>query len=124
MAIMGDFNHPDVCWISNMARHTRSRQFLQCIDNNFLMEVVEEPVNGSVLLELLFTKKKELVGDVVSEGSLGCSSHKMREFMILCGKSKAMSRIATLDFRRANFDFFKDLLGGIPWARVLVVRGP
>ena len=81
-------------------------------------------MNGSVLLELLFTKKKELVGDVVSEGSLGCSSHKMREFMILCGKSKAMSRIATLDFRRANFDFFKDLLGGIPWARVLVVRGP
>lgn len=53
-----------------MARHTKSRQFMQCVDNNFLMEVVEEPVNGSVLLDLVFTKK-ELVGDVMSEGSLG-----------------------------------------------------
>ncbi|KGL78095.1 hypothetical protein N309_02912, partial [Tinamus guttatus] len=27
--------------------------------------------------------------------------------------------IATLDFKRANFDLFRELLGGIPWARVL-----
>ena len=38
----------------------------------------------------------------------------MVEFKILYGRSKAISRIATLDFRRASFDFFKDLLGGIP----------
>ena len=40
--LMGDFNHPDICWQSNKARHTRSRQFLQYIDGYFLMQVVEE----------------------------------------------------------------------------------
>jgi len=35
------------------------------------------------------------------------------------GRIKAISRSATLDFSRANFDLFKDLFGGIPWAGVL-----
>jgi len=52
-------------------------------------------------------------------GRLGCSHHEMVEFKILCGKSKAISRIATLDFGGANFDLFKDLLGGISEARAL-----
>ena len=47
----------------------------------------------------------------------------MVEFKILSGRSKAISRIATLDFRRANFDLFWDLLGAIPWARVLEGKG-
>jgi len=33
------------------------------------------------------------------------------------------SRITTLDFRRVNFGFLKDLLGGIPWVRALEDRG-
>lgn len=28
---------------------------------------------------------------------------------------KSMSRIKTMNFRRVNFDLFKDQLGGIPW---------
>lgn len=47
----------------------------------------------------------------------------MVEFKILCGRSKVLSRIATLDFRRIDFDFLKDLLGGIPWAAVLEGKG-
>jgi len=34
------------------------------------------------------------------------------EFRILHGRYKAIGRIATLDFRRANFDILKDLPGG------------
>ena len=44
----------------------------------------------------------------------GCSNHEIMEFGILNRRNKAVSRIATLDFMRAKFDLFKDLLGGIP----------
>ncbi|GAB0189216.1 mitochondrial enolase superfamily member 1 [Grus japonensis] len=47
----------------------------------------------------------------------------MMEFRILCGRSTAISRITTLDFRRANFGLFKDLLGRIPWVKALEGRG-
>jgi len=56
-------------------------------------------------------------------GRLGCSDHEMVEFSILCGRSRAISRIKTLDLRRYNFGLFKELLGGIPWARALEGKG-
>jgi len=56
-------------------------------------------------------------------GRLGCSDHEMVEFRILRGGSRAISRIKILDFRRANFGLFKELLGGIPWVRALEGRG-
>jgi len=47
----------------------------------------------------------------------------MVEFRFLHGGSRAVSRITTLDCRRANFGLFKDLLGGIPQVRTLQGRG-
>jgi len=47
----------------------------------------------------------------------------MVNFRILHGGSRAISRIKTLDFRRANFGLLKDLPGGIPWVRALEGRG-
>jgi len=56
-------------------------------------------------------------------GRLGCSDHEMVKFRILRGGSRAISRIKTFDFKRANFGLFKELLGGIPWVRALEGRG-
>jgi len=44
------------------------------------------------------------------------------KFRILYGGNRAVNLITTLDFRRANFGPFKDLLGGIPWVRALEGR--
>ncbi|GAB0209149.1 rapamycin-insensitive companion of mTOR-like [Grus japonensis] len=123
LVVMGDFHHPDICWKGNTARHAQSRRFLQSIDDNFLTQVVEEPTRRGVLLDLVLTNKEGLVGDVKVGGSLGCSDHEMVEFRILRGRSRAISRITTLDFRRGNFGLFKDLLGRIPWVRALEGRG-
>lgn len=42
------------------------------------------------------------------EGSLACRTMR---WWIMRRRSRAASRIATLDFRRASFDLFQDLLG-------------
>jgi len=47
----------------------------------------------------------------------------MVECRILSGGSRAIIRITTLDFRRANSGLFQDLLGGILWVRALGGRG-
>ncbi|GAB0206830.1 hypothetical protein GRJ2_003148600 [Grus japonensis] len=119
---MGDFKHPDICWKGNTARHAQSRRFLQSTDDNFLTQLVEEPMRREVLLDFVLTNKG-LAGDVKVEGSLGCRDHEMVEFRILRGRSRAVSRITTLDFRRANFGLFRDLLGTIPWVRDLEGKG-
>lgn len=98
----------NICWISNTARHTWSMQFLQFVDYNFLIHVTEKPVRKGVLLGLGFTNKEGLVRDAKVGGSLGGSDYGMVEFKILCGGRKIIISFATLDFRRANFDLFKD----------------
>ena len=64
LVLMGDFSYPDICWISNVARHAWSRWFLQCVEDNFLMQVVEELMRGGVLLDLLLTNREGLVREV------------------------------------------------------------
>jgi len=114
LVLMGDFNHPDISWEGRTARHMQSRRFLQSIDDNFLTWVVEQPMRRDVLLDLVLTNTEGLVEDVKAGGNLSCSDHEMVEFRILCGGSRAISRITALDFRGANFGLFRDLLGGTP----------
>ena len=66
-------------------RHTLSRRFLQCVEDNFLMQV---------------------------GGSLQCNDHEIVEFRLLYGRDKAVSRVATVNFRRANFDLFLEVSNG------------
>ena len=85
--------------------------------------MVEEPTRRGVLLTLVLTNRNGLVRDVKAGGSLGCSDLVMVEFKILSRRSKAKSRIVTLDFWWDNLDVFWGLLGGISWARVLEGKG-
>ena len=83
----------------------------------------DEPTRRGVLLYLVLANKAGPVEVVKAEGRLGCSDQEMTEFRISCGRIRKPSRIATLDFRRANFDLFKQLLGEIPWDRGLEGKG-
>ncbi|KAK4826009.1 hypothetical protein QYF61_003782 [Mycteria americana] len=80
LVLVGDFNLPDVCWKYNTAERKQSRRFLECVEDNFLTQLVSEPTRGGSSLDLLFTNREGLVGDVVVGGCLGLSDHDMIEF--------------------------------------------
>ncbi|GAB0205246.1 hypothetical protein GRJ2_002990200 [Grus japonensis] len=100
-----------------------SRKFLECIDDNFLLQVLKDPTRRGAMLDLILTNKEGLVGDVKLKGSLGCSDHEMVEFRILRAARRARSKLTTLDFRRADFGLFRDLLGRISWDKALEGKG-
>lgn len=54
-------------------------------------------------------------------GKVYINTHDLEvvKFSIIQGRSRAPSRITTLDFCSANFVLFRDILVGIPWARVI-----
>ena len=74
---MGDLSHPDISWEDHPARHMQSRRFLQSIDNNCLMQVVELPMRRGALLDLGLTKRDGWVENVKVGASLGCSDREM-----------------------------------------------
>ncbi|GAB0206109.1 hypothetical protein GRJ2_003076500 [Grus japonensis] len=124
LVLMGDFNHPDICWRDNAAERKQSRKFLECVNDNFLLQVIEESTTRrGTMLDLSLTNKEGLVRDVKLKGSLDCSDHEMVEFRILRAVRRALSKLTTLDFSRADFGLFRDLLGRIPWDKALEGRG-
>ncbi|KAM8793546.1 E3 ubiquitin-protein ligase RNF38-like [Eudromia elegans] len=61
---MADFNLPVICWKYNLAERKQSRMFVECMEDNFLSQLVSKPARVGAPLDLLFTNRG-LVGDVV-----------------------------------------------------------
>ncbi|GAB0186388.1 hypothetical protein GRJ2_001104100 [Grus japonensis] len=80
LVLLGNFNHFDICW--KVARRA-TRRLLECIEDNFLSQVIDNPTRGDAILDLLVTNASELISDVKIGGSLGCSDHLLVEFAVL-----------------------------------------
>lgn len=48
-------HHPKIFWNGSTAGHEQTRRFLECINDNFLTQGIEEPA----LLDLISTDKEE-----------------------------------------------------------------
>lgn len=70
-------------------------------------------MSRGALLSLTLASKGELDKDVKVGGNLRCSDHEMPEFRILREGSRAKSKTTTLNFMRADFGRFLDLLGRV-----------
>ncbi|PKU37237.1 rna-directed dna polymerase from mobile element jockey-like [Limosa lapponica baueri] len=57
LVLMGDFNHPGICWEGYTARHLQSRRFLQCIDDNFLTQANPQESQTLEETEKVWTKE-------------------------------------------------------------------
>ena len=64
---------------------------------------------------MLVENREGLVRDVMVGGCLGHSDCEIVKFKIFSVIRKKDSRVATLDFRRANFNLFRELFNRVPW---------
>ncbi|GAB0185412.1 cAMP-dependent protein kinase inhibitor alpha [Grus japonensis] len=117
---MGNFNYPNICWRDNTAGHKQSRRFLKFVDDNFLLQVMEEPMRRGAMLDLVLTKKEGLVGNVKLKGSLG----EMVELKTLRAARRVHSKLTMLDYRRTDFGLFRDLFGRVPGGKALEQEEP
>jgi len=123
LVLVRDFNLPDICWKYNTAERNQSRRFLECVEDNFLMQLVSEPTRGGDSLDLLFTNIEGLVGDVVVRGRLRLNNHEMMEFSGHGEVKRVVSKTITMDFQRADSGLFRTLVERVPWERVLKGKG-
>ena len=100
--LMGDFSRPDICWDRAMPGGRQSKRFLETVEDNFLVQVIDGPTRGEAILDLVLSNEEESIREVKIRGSLGCSDHALVEFVILKNAGLTKSRARTLCFRRVN----------------------
>ena len=119
----GRLQPPNICWKSSTVSCRQSRRLLECIDNNFLSQIIDSPTRGDVILDQMVTNASELIGHIKTGGSLGCSDHVLVEFAVLRDVGQAKSKVRTLNFRKAKFHLFKELVNRIPWETTFRYEG-
>ena len=60
LILLGDSNHPDICWKCSTASCKQSGRLLECIEDNFLMQLTDSPTRGEALPDRLLTNTDEL----------------------------------------------------------------
>ena len=111
MVVMGDFNYPDISWEEHLATSKRSKNFLMCMDELYMTQEVYGPMRGKVLLDLVLAMGDDLISDLTIEGKLGDSDHELITSTIHRKPSKSVSDAEVLDFRKADFDKLRRLVG-------------
>ena len=71
------------------------------------------------MLDLLLTKVSELIGDIRTGSCLVSSYREMMEFTLLRDIRQRKSKIRKLNFRKANFHLFRELISPNPKESVL-----
>ncbi|XP_059581920.1 uncharacterized protein LOC132249993 [Alligator mississippiensis] len=110
---MGDLNFPDICWEEQSARSDSSRRFLAEIQDLHLTQEVHSPTRGNALLDLVLATGDDLVVGLQVLDHLGDSDHRLLEFTIQRKVAKASSKAAALDFRRADFNEVRRIVGEV-----------
>lgn len=95
----------------------QSWRLLECIEENFLVQVLDKATRDEVLPDLVLTIAEELNKEGKLGGTWGCSDCALFELVIL--REMAKSKVS----RRTNFRLFRKLLDEIPWEVVLRGRG-
>lgn len=78
--LRGDLDLAGICWKYKTARRKQSGRFLECMEENFLMQLQREPSREGALLGLFLVNSGGLVGDVKAGGYLGPSDQEFRIF--------------------------------------------
>jgi len=93
----------------------QSNNLLKSIEDNILVQALDRPTRGEVLLNLVLTSTEEIINKVKIRGSLGCNDHALVEFLISRNMGRTKIAVRTVNFRRVKFQLFVEL----PWKTVL-----
>ena len=103
-----------ICWKSSTVSCRQSRRLLECIEDKFLGQVIDGPTRGGTTMDVLLTSVNELIDDIRIGGCLGCSDHAVVEFTLQRDMRQVKSKARKLNFRKANFQLFKELIKKTP----------
>ena len=118
IVLCGDFNLPHVDWAEHSSCPPSRAANVMCdIAQDFsLQQLVPEPTRGAHTLDLLLTNNPDGVTGVKVVDGLPGADHAAVDFVLKVAppRSSAEKRIV-YDFKKADFEQFRDLLSAIPW---------
>ena len=113
--ILGDFNYSDINWELINASNDLSIEFLECIQDNFLEQVVHEQTRYQNCLDLVLTNHSSIVKNLKILAPIGNSDHNSMSFDIEINIQNSENNKEKYNFKKGNYNKFRQLLTNIDW---------
>jgi hypothetical protein len=103
VVVMGDFNLPELDWgnLDNLDLHD---PFVDCLLNNFLLQLVDEPTRGKNYLDLVLSSEENMVQNLSVGEQFETSDHQVIRFDLVCRKNENKTTVKKYDYFRADYD--------------------
>lgn len=88
LILLRDFNDTDVFWKSNTESCNQFRRLLDSIEDKFLVQVIDSPTRGEMLVDVLLTNADKLIKEVKIGDTLAFSDHTLVEFNLPLRRQK------------------------------------
>jgi len=75
--VMGDFNYLDINWETHSAGSTKSRKFIDRLEEGYLSQAIREGTRGNNTLDLILTNRDEMLDEIQVLGTVGGSDHQL-----------------------------------------------
>ena len=124
LLIYGDFNYPNIDWVSMSSSSPNSQLFLRTIQDQYLYQYVQNPTryrenSTPHILDIIFSKEKDFVEDLQYLPGLGLSDHLCLEFSFKCySEYKPVSK-PRYNLHCADFPKMRQLISDVDWENIL-----
>ena len=123
LLICGDFNIPQVDWISSFSSAPDahfSQKFLDAVHSCLLFQHVTQPTRfregeRPSVLDLVFTNEEGMVMGLQYLPGLGKSDHVTLWFQLACYTHQTSAQLNRLNFNRARWSDLNAMLGKVNW---------
>ena len=113
--LMGDFNYGGINWHTFQASEAPSQQFLDCLEDCFLIQHVTEPTRGDSLLDLVLTDEPGMIDSINVYGHFSTSDHNVLHWSTTVATKKVVITDTIRDFNKADIASIKKELRSTVW---------
>jgi len=92
-----------------------ARQFIECLDDNFLTQHVTVPTRNNSILDLIITDEQDMIHDILDLGALANSDHNTLQWRTHVRTETTERTHQFFDYARADVADLKLELQAIDW---------
>ena len=120
--LVGDFNYGAISWQDNTATSAAETAFLDCLQNTYMNQHVEEPTRGRYgqnpsILDLIINNDPNIVSHIRYGSPLGNSDHACLVFNINCYKEAEESARKFYLYDKGDYENMTAELRNIEWSK-------
>ena len=110
LMLMGDFYFGNINWITHEACG-QSKNFLDCVNDNFLHQHVHQITRGKNILDLVFTSEEHVIEELDVGEPFGTSDHQIIRCKLIVSKSREIPDLKpVLNYFKADYNVIRENL--------------